>query len=104
MSNDDRKTKPASRTTRIELRATDEENELFKRCAKHFSSVGLAGEEVSEFVRNLVVLYAIDHGLPLFEGDTPGSVGENEDKRRLAQKHDKIGEGMRRMRSRKDIP
>lgn len=101
---DAKKPKPTSRVNRVELRTTDEENELIKRCAEHFASVGLATSEVSEFIRNLVVLYAIEHGLPLFEGDKPGSVGENEDKRRLQTKQDKIAEGSRRLKNRKVAP
>ena len=95
------KPKALPRNNRVELRTNEEEQELFKNCAEHFASAGLASSEVSEFIRNLVVLYAIEHSIPLFPGDQPGSVGDNEDKRRLQTKQDKIAEGVRRIKTRK---
>jgi hypothetical protein len=96
--------KKGTRDRRLELRASDEEKELFKRCAEHFAADGMTEPEVSDFVRHMAILYAIEHGIPLFAGDAPGSVGEIDDKRRLAQKKDKISEGMKRIRARKANP
>lgn len=95
------KPKAQSRNHRVELRTNDEENELFKRCAGHFASAGLTSAEVSEFIRNLVVLYAIEHSIPLFPGDQPRNVGSNEDKLQLQAEQSKIAEGIRRIRNRK---
>lgn len=93
--------KKSARTARVELRTTADENALFKRCAQHFAADGMTEPEVSDFVRNMAILYAIEHGIPLFAGDSPGSVGEIDDKRRLAQKKDKISEGLKRIRAQK---
>lgn len=97
------KPKVQPRNHRVELRTNDEEIELFKRCADHFSSVGLVRSEVSEFIRNLVVLYAVEHSIPLFLGDLQGSAEESKDERKLQIQQAKIAEGVRRIKNRKVV-
>lgn len=91
--------KTSTRSSRIDVRVTPDEAALTKRCADHFN--GKPDAEVSIFVRNLVILYAIDHGLPLHDGDVAGGVGENEDARKLAVKRAKVDEGIKRLGARK---
>jgi len=92
--------KTATRTKRLDVRMTSDEDALTRRCALHFND-GKPDAEVSIFIRNLVILYAIDHGLPLHEGDVAGGVGENEDARKLAVKRGKVDEGVARLGARK---
>lgn len=91
--------KTSTRDRRLDVRVTPDEVMLTKRCADHFN--GKPDAEVSIFVRNLVILYAIDHGLPLHDGDVAGGVGENEDARKLAVKRAKVDEGIKRLGARK---
>lgn len=92
--------KGATRSARVDVRVTSEESALIKRCAEHFNN-GKSDAEVSLFLRNLVILYAIDHGLPLHDGEVAGSVGENEDARKLAVKKSKLDDGIKRLATRK---
>lgn len=91
--------KTSTRDKRVDVRMMPDEVALTKRCAEHFN--GKPDAEVSIFVRNLVILYAIDHGLPLHDGDVAGGVGENEDARKLAVKRAKVDEGNKRFAARK---
>lgn len=91
-----------TRSDRLELRTTAEETALFKRCATHFAADGMTEPEVSDFVRKLVILYAVEHGIPLFDGD--GGMGIEEvldDPFLLERKKVKISEGLKRLRARR---
>lgn len=90
----------AGRDETIRARVSQDEKDLVRRCAEHFAGHGIAEAGASDFLRSMVYLYAEDHGLPLFAGDRPGSIGENEDRKKLAAKHEKIGVAVRRVRAR----
>ena len=92
--------KPSARTKHLDVRMSPDEDALTRRCALHFND-GKPDAEVSIFIRNLVILYAIHHGLPLHDGDVAGGVGPNEDARKLAVKRGKVDEGVKRLDARK---